>query len=220
MSEGRFIVVEGIDGAGSTTLVNGLVNHCRSIRRPVRMTHEPSSGPIGSMIRQVLTRRLGVPSNFGPLPLGWATMALLFAADRLDHLDTEVLPLLADGITVICDRYDLSSLTYQVATAATEVADDARPALDWVHELNRRARRPDLTIVVDVNPDVAAQRRKQRGLGREIYEEADLQVRLAAAYANAEQIIPTDRIVHVDGNRDAAAALTAAVEELNKLDGR
>jgi dTMP kinase len=218
MSEGRFIVVEGIDGAGSTTLVNGLVSHCRSVRRPVRMTHEPSAGPIGSMIRQVLTRRLGVPSNFGPLPFGWATMALLFAADRLDHLDTEILPLLHDGITVICDRYDLSSLTYQVATASVDSADEAQPALDWVRELNRRARRPDLTIVVDAEPGVAAQRRKQRGLGREIYEEADLQARLAAAYAKAEQLMASDRVVHVDGNRDAAAALAAAIKELDKLD--
>jgi dTMP kinase len=220
MSEGRFIVAEGIDGAGSTTLVNGLVDHFRSARRPVRMTHEPSSGPIGSMIRQVLTRRLGVPSNFGPVPLGWATMALLFAADRLDHLDTEVLPLLSDGITVICDRYDLSSLTYQVATAASDNPDETRQALEWIRELNRKARRPDLTIVVDVDPDVAAQRRKQRGLGREIYEEADLQVRLAAAYARAEALVPSDRIVHVDGNRDVAAALAAAIEALSKLDAR
>lgn len=220
MSEGRFIVVEGIDGAGSTTLVNGLVGHCRSVRRPVRMTHEPSSGPIGTMIRQVLSRRLGIPSNYGPLPLGWATMALLFASDRLDHLEVEILPLLADGITVICDRYDLSSLTYQVATASSDNPDEARQAIEWVRELNRRARRPDLTIVVDADPDVAARRRKERGLGREIYEEAELQARLAAAYAKAEQLIVSDRIVHVDGNRDAAAALAAAIQELDKLDAR
>jgi dTMP kinase len=218
MSEGRFIVVEGIDGAGSTTLVNGLVAHCRSVRRPVRMTHEPSSGPIGSMIRQVLTRRLGVPGNLGPVPLGWTTMALLFAADRLDHLDTEILPLLAEGITVVCDRYDLSSLTYQVVTATADGADETQSALDWVRELNRRARRPDLTIVLDVDPAVAAQRRMQRGLGREIYEETELQARLAAAYVQAEKLVPSDRIVHVDGNRDAAAALAAAVEALDKLD--
>jgi dTMP kinase len=218
MSEGRFIVVEGLDGAGSTTLVNGLVNHYRSERRAVRMTREPSSGPIGSLIRQVLSRRLGIPSNYGPLPLGWATMALLFASDRLDHLDAEILPLLADGITVICDRCDLSSLTYQAATATADDAQETEQVIDWIRELNRRARRPDLTIVVDAHPEVAARRRTERGLGREIYEENDLQERLAAAYAKAEQLISSDRIVHVDGNRDAAAALAAAVEELKKLD--
>jgi dTMP kinase len=220
MSEGRFVVVEGIDGAGSTTLVNGLVNHLRAARRPVRMTREPSGGPLGSLVRQVLSRRLGIPSNYGPVPLGWATMALLFASDRLDHLDAEILPLLSDGITVICDRYDLSSLTYQAATASADSPEEVARAIEWIRELNRRARRPDLTIVVDVDPEVAARRRKERGLGREIYEEADLQVRLAAAYAKAEQLIPLDRIVHVDGNRDAAAALAAAIEELRKLDAR
>jgi dTMP kinase len=71
---------------------------------------------------------------------------------------------------------------------------------------------------VDVDPEVAARRRKERGLGREIYEEAELQARLAAAYAKAEKLTGSDRIVRVDGNRDAAAALAAAVEELNKLD--
>ena len=218
MIGGRFIVVEGIDGAGSTTLASRLAEQWRSERRPVHQTCEPSSGPIGALIRQVLSRRLVTPTEFGAVPLGWAEMALLFAADRIDHLESEILPLLRDGITVVCDRYDLSSLTYQVATATPGASDEMEQVVGWVRELNRRARRPDFTIVLDVDPEVAARRRRARGFGKELYEDVELQTRLAAAYANAESLVIGDRLVHIDGNGSVESVVVAATQELHKLD--
>ena len=165
MIEGHFIVIEGIDGAGTTTQAQRLAEHLQGRGLPVCVTHEPTTGPVGALLRQALTHRFVVPGTHGVRPPSWRTMAMLFAADRLDHLDSEIMPNLFDGVTVICDRYDLSSLAYQSATA-----NDADAAVDWLRALNAHARRPDLTLVVNVPAEVAAQRRRRRGQAEELYE--------------------------------------------------
>jgi dTMP kinase len=217
MIEGAFIVVEGIDGSGSTTVAERLAAHLASKKRPAHRTCEPSGGPIGSMIRQILAHRIVIPSEFGAASPGWATMALLFASDRLDHLEAEVLPRLRDGVIVVSDRYDLSSLAYQSATAPTDDPEQAARIVAWIRELNVRARRPDLTLVLDVRPEVAAERRKNRGGARELYEDGELQTRLAEAYARAEHLAPGDRIVHVDANKPIDEVVTACSDAVDQL---
>jgi dTMP kinase len=212
VSRGAFIVIEGIDGSGSTTIVDRLVASLRAKSRAVHRTCEPSAGPIGSMIRQILSHRIVVP---GPRAPGWATMALLFAADRLDHLEAEVEPRLAAGTMVVSDRYDLSSLAYQSATAPSGASDDVVVA--WIRELNRRARRPDLTIVLDVSAEVAASRRQERGSAKELYEDLDLQSRLARAYADAEKLVPGDRVMHIDASQPVEAVLAATIAAVEQL---
>jgi dTMP kinase len=138
-------------------------------------------------------------------------MALLFASDRMDHLQAEVLPRLRDGVVVISDRYDLSSLAYQTATAPVDDPEQGVRVAAWIRELNRHARRPDLTLVLDVRPEVAAERRKSRGGARELYEDGELQTRLSRAYAAAEELLPGDRIVHIDANASAADVVKASI---------
>jgi dTMP kinase len=218
MMQGQFIVVEGIDGAGTTTIAGRLVEVLKAQKRPVIVTREPSWGPVGALIRQILAQRVVVPGSFGPRSPGFATMALLFAADRVDHLEAEVEPYLHDGMTVVCDRYDLSSVAYQSATADAD--DPARGAeiTEWIRTLNQRARRPDLTVVLDVPAEIAAERRRARSFGRDdLYEHLDLQKKLAALYARAEELLPGDKIVHIDANRpvdDVLADVVRAVREL------
>jgi dTMP kinase len=219
MIEAVFIVVEGIDGSGSTTVVERLAAHLASKKRPAHRTCEPSGGPIGSMIRQILAHRIVIPSEWGAASPGWATMALLFASDRLDHLEAEVLPRLRDGVIVVSDRYDLSSLAYQSATAPADDPEKARRVVAWIRELNVRARRPDLTLVLDVRPEVAAERRKTRGGARELYEEGELQARLAEAYGRAEELVPGDHVVHVDANQPIEAVVGACVSAVDQLLG-
>lgn len=206
MIEGLFIVLEGVDGAGTTTHTKTLAASLSARGLPVHTTREPSDGPIGVMIRQVLTGRLVVPGLHGPRPPTWKTMALLFAADRADHVEAEIEPNLRDGVTVLSDRYYHSSIAYQSATAPEghDRADVAR----WVREINRHARRPDLTIVLDVAPEVAAKRRLERGKGAEIYDDLELQRELTRFYAEIDGHFPDERIVHVDssGTRDEVAA--------------
>ncbi len=177
MIEGLFIVLEGVDGAGTTTHTRILAKSLEKRGLPVHTTREPSDGPIGVMLRQILTGRVVVPGVNGPRPPSWSTMALLFAADRVDHVEAEIVPNLMDGVTVLSDRYDYSSVAYQSLSAGGDAG-----ALAWVREINRHARRPDLVIVLDVPHEVSAARRKSRGGRRELYEVPELQERLSSFY--------------------------------------
>ncbi|MBS2017174.1 MAG: dTMP kinase [Deltaproteobacteria bacterium] len=187
------MVLEGIDGAGTTTQTSVL---CERLRKDggaaVRTTREPSDGPIGSLVRQVLTGRIVAPGGRAP---GWATMALLFAADRMDHVESEIEPFLASGGIVISDRYDASSLAYQSVSSGR--GGDA--AVEWIRQLNRHAMRPDLTVVIDLPADLAAARREARGEPAQLYEQNETQQALATFYRDLAAHMPDDKIVVVDG---------------------
>jgi dTMP kinase len=189
-SQGLFIVLEGVDGAGTTTQVAQLTAALRG-RLPVRPTREPSAGPVGALLRLALTGRLVTPETRAP---SWQVMALMFAADRLDHVECEIAPCLAGGALVISDRYYHSSVAYQSRSAGGDAA-----AIDWIRALNRHARRPDLTIVLDVPAQVAAQRRRERG-GEELFDDDAFQARLCDFYAQLERYFPDEAIVHVAGD--------------------
>jgi len=191
---GRFIVVEGVDGSGSTTHTKQLAKALRKRGHKVHTTCEPTTGPIGALIRQVLQKRITMPGESGPRSLAWSTMALLFAADRLDHLDSEIVPALRTGEWVISDRYDLSSLAYQSLTAPS-----AAEVVPWIRQLNAHALRPDLTIVLDVPSELAAERRGSRGSKEELFERHELQRRLVEVYLRAEELVPGDPLSHVSG---------------------
>jgi len=201
--EGLFVVLEGIDGSGTTTQAERLVEWLKSERRLVHVTREPTSGPVGSLLRLVLTHRLTLSG-----PRRAATMALLFAADRLDHVDSEIDPYLRDGYVVISDRYDLSSLVYQSVLLESE-GMSPEEAIAFVRQVNRFARRPDLTLVLGVRPDVAAARRRKRGGPIELFEDADLQVRLAAEYLEPRKFVGDDRVTVLDGNLEPPAVAEA-----------
>ena len=210
---GAFVVFEGIDGAGTTTQAALYAARLRARRRLVHVTNEPSGGPIGSLIRQVLRHRVAMPSGRQP-----DTMALLFAADRLDHLGSEIEPCLREGYVVLSDRYDLSSLAYQATTGAGGARELAE-MVAWIRELNRHALRPDATIVLDVSPEVAATRRDKRGGPRDLYETTELQARLAEVYRRAEDLTPGDRVIHLDGEAPVSAVTDALEAALAPIVG-
>ncbi|MDP3273732.1 MAG: dTMP kinase [Deltaproteobacteria bacterium] len=210
-SQGLFVVLEGIDGAGTTTQTERLVRALRARSMRAQATREPTNGPIGTMIRQVLTGRIVVADERGPRAPDWPTMALLFAADRMDHLDADILPALRAGTLVVSDRYDHSSVAYQSASAQDP------SSVRWIRELNARARRPDLTIVLDVPERVASQRRAARGERAELYEQSAFLQRLAGFYRVLDQHFPGEPIAHIDGDQPedvVHAAVVAAVEPL------
>jgi dTMP kinase len=193
MASGRLVVLEGIDGAGTTTQATRLVEHLRRDGIAARGTREPSDGPVGTLVRQVLTGRIIVPGGRAP---GWATMALLFAADRMDHVESEIEPFIAQGGIVVSDRYDASSLAYQSVSSGSE----SKGAVEWIRSLNRYVRRPELTIVLDLPPDVAAERRQQRGEAAQLYDQNEVQRALAEFYRDLARHLPNDRIAVVDAS--------------------
>ena len=192
MSKGRFIVLEGVDGAGTTTQTSLLAARIRKSGAQVRTTREPSDGPVGATIRQILAGRIVGAGGRAP---GWATMALLFAADRMDHVEAEIEPFLATGGIVVSDRYDASSLAYQSVSSGRGGPN----TVEWIRTLNKNARRPDLTIVLDVSPEVAATRRESRGDAAQLYEQNELQRALCAFYKDLARQVPGDRVAVVDG---------------------
>jgi dTMP kinase len=186
---GRLIVIEGLDGAGTTTQTKRLVEHLHANGRKAHATREPSDGPVGRLIREMLTGGHAIEGE----KLAQSTFGLLFAADRLDHMQREVEPQLTAGALVISDRWYHSSLAYQ-GTGADR---------DWIAMLNARARRPELTIFLKVRPEVAAQRRAAARRKEELFEDLVMQQSVDAGYQAtiAELRAQGERIEILDGEK-------------------
>jgi dTMP kinase len=217
-AQGLFIVLEGIDGSGTTTQAKLLVEALQRNERRALYTAEPSGGPIGRLIRRALQSRWDPELDGAERRLEWSSLALLFAADRLDHAGSVIVPALEAGSVVVSDRYDLSSLIYQSLTAP-----DPAAALEWVRGLNAQARRPDLTVVLEVAPEAAEKRRELRGAPADLFEERALQERLAAAYRAAESFVPGDQLVRVSAIAEieqVAAAVAQAVSRAADIEFR
>lgn len=158
MPKGKFIALEGLDGSGISTQVGLLKKWFLGRGERVFATKEPTDGPIGALIRQALTRRVVRPDGS---PLDDTTLALLFAADRVDHLRCHIVPKLEQGVHVISDRYYLSSFAYQ------SLGDD----LEWIKTINSRAQRPDLFILLVVPPITSQERMSRDRWQVDLYEE-------------------------------------------------
>ncbi|MCH7837336.1 MAG: dTMP kinase [Chloroflexi bacterium] len=200
----RFIVLEGLDGSGITTQSESLRIWCEQHGIPVFVTREPTEILAGSLIRSALKHRV----QFSP-----AVMALLFAADRLDHLENEIRPQLEGGKTVISDRYYLSEYAYQ----SIEVE------LKWLRELNSECPRPDMTIFIDVPAQMSLKRlnadvwRSSERL--ELYEEEGILVEVREHYLKTIELLRAEgeRIEIVDGSQplaEVANAIASLVEPL------
>src|SRR5260221_11866499 len=127
-----FAALEGIAGSGRTTQLERLVSHLDAgLGRRAHATREPSTGPVGRLLRELLLGQHALPDG---APADGHAMALLFAADRRDHLRREIEPALAAGTDVVSDRYLMSSLAYQ--------AEEAERS--WVASLARVVRAPDI----------------------------------------------------------------------------
>jgi len=122
-------------------------------------------------------------------------MALLFAADRQDHVEAEIEPNLMDSVNVICDRYVYSSIVYQSVSAENPAA------VEWIASLNRHVQKPDLVFYLKVDPDEALRRRRHRSQQTEIYDDPKFQRRLAAAYDELAALFPDVNVTEVDANR-------------------
>jgi len=194
VSPGRLIVIEGLDGAGTTTQAKRVVDH---LGATAHLTREPSDGPVGRLIREMLVGNHAIENA----ALSQSTFGLLFAADRLDHLQREVEPALAAGKTVISDRWYHSSLAYQ-GTGADR---------DWILALNSRARRPELTIFLQVRPEVAAKRRAAAKRREELFEDLQMQIDVDRGYrATIEELrAANERIEILDGEQPEDAVFGA-----------
>ncbi len=170
--------LEGPDKSGKTTQSLILVKTLRRKGLDAVYTTEPSTGEVGKFIRQhILRKRQRV---------NIAVEALLFAADRIDHVENEIKPLLTNNKLVISDRYVYSSLAYQGAAGLD---------ISWIREVNRLILKPDLVIYLDVPLDVVLQRCRGE---RSVMENEEIQERVKEVYEN---LLNEENIIQIDGNR-------------------
>ena len=176
--KGVFICIEGLDASGKTTHARKLVRNLRRRGLDALYTTEPSSGEIGKFIRtHILQRKRRVPS---------VVEALLFAVDRVDHMEKEIKPALEEGKIVVSDRYVYSSLAYQGAAGLD---------LKWIQEINRLALPPDLAIYIDVPPEIVVKRIRRK---KSVMERLETQRRVREVYM---KFVENGRLVPINGNR-------------------
>ncbi|MCC6031288.1 MAG: dTMP kinase [Pyrobaculum sp.] len=154
-----FVAVEGIDGSGKSTVIGLLAE----MLPRVYVTREPSGGPIGRLIREWALRGGSIDPHVD---------ALLFAADRIEHYRREIEPKLRENFLVVTERYIESSIAYQGAAGVS---------IEFVKYINSLVPRPDLTIILDVDPEIAIARIARRG-GVEKFEHVSFLRRVREIY--------------------------------------
>jgi len=173
-----FICIEGLDGSGKTTQAKRLVKNLRRRGFDAVYTTEPSTGKVGKLIRGfVLDRKKRVSI---------ALEALLFAADRVDHVETVVEPRLRQGKIVVCDRYVYSTLAYQGAGGLS---------LDWIEGISQFALKPHLALFIDVPTNVVVKRLRRK---KTVMETKRNQEKVREVYL---KMVQAQRLILVDGDK-------------------
>jgi len=174
---GFFICIEGLDGCGKTTQARLLVKALRKRGYDAIYTAEPSRGKIGKFIKRYCLH--------GERRVSTIVEALLFAADRYEHVENEIIPALEQGKIVVSDRYVYSSLAYQGAAGLS---------LDWIRRINQHAVTPDLAIYLDVEPETVIKRLKPE---RSVMENLETQRKVREVYT---KLVEEGELVKVNGN--------------------
>ena len=195
------MVLEGLDGAGTTTQAALVGDALRERGYAVCVTAEPTDGPLGRVLRSHLR---------GEITLGPHAAALTFTADRADHLERTIRPALDRGEWVVSDRYLLSTVAYQGAEGVDQ---------DWILEASRGFEVPDLTFYLDVPGSQLVERLKERDL-TERYEEPAFSGRLRSAYEEAIGALRArgHLIEVIDGSRAPADIRDDILARLDALD--
>ncbi len=189
MTPGRFVTLEGIDGAGKSTHLDAIVDWFQRRGADVVRTREPGGTPLAEALRELVLAR----------PMDALTEALLVFAARRDHLQQVIEPALARGAIVVSDRYTDATFAYQGGGRGFDPA-----VLSQLEGWVQRGRQPDLTIWLDAPPAVAAARRRAgRAADRFEVEDEAFFARVAAVYA-ARCAAEPQRFVRIDADADVA----------------
>jgi len=167
-----FIVLEGIDGCGKSTQAKLLYNWLKK-KHDVILTKEPTESKIGKFIREILSGSISVDPK---------TLALLFTADRYEHLENEVIPALNSKKIVVCERYYFSTIAYQAAQGLER---------EWLENLNKFALKPDIALFIDVLPEIAV----KRTVTGEIFETCEFSKKIYKNYLNFN-------LIKINGKQD------------------
>ena len=204
--QGWFISFEGIDGSGKSTQARRLSEALEEQGYQTLLTREPGGSPGAEDIRALVLE--GEPDRWSA-----ETELLLFTAARRDHLERTIRPALDAGKVVICDRFADSTRMYQGLSRG-----DLRDKVDQLHDL-MIAQDPDLTLLIDMDPDTGLDRALSRGTGEERFEQfgASLQTQMRTGFLDLAREF-SNRFIVIDGNRSveevAADVLSATLGRL------
>lgn len=199
---GFFVAIEGLDGCGSSTQVRLVTKVLLQEKVKVFSTKEPTNGPVGKLIKNVLN------DKYCSLPP--AAIQLLFAADWGCHLTLDIIPRLEKSELVITDRYAWSSVAYGSVDLGTE----------WLFNLNKNYILPDLTIFIEVNPEVCLKRLAKEKRSLELFEEKE---KLGTAWATYHSLVTKYWWTHmavVDGEQkrqEVTEAILARIKSHRKF---
>lgn len=186
---GKFIVIEGADGAGTTTMSKKLAEELEA-----QWTCEPTDKTIGEKVDEII-------SSDGYSP---EATALAFASDRMVHLEERVLPWLEKGQVVVSDRYYHSSLVYQPVMGADP---------DWVKQVNQDALIPDLTVILDISAEIGMERVGERGHDGNVFEELDFQEKVVRKYREFDE---REDVVVIDASRSKEEVFQDVLEAVKQ----
>lgn len=194
-----WIVFEGPDGVGKSTIIREVANILSQEGFKVAVTYEPSDSEIGKLIREWLLKTKVEPPH---------VYALLFTADRYIHVYQKVMPLLRSGNIVLQERYIESTIVYQHAMGLP---------LEWLEILNRYLPNPDLVIVLDAEPEEILKRLKERKKSIEIFEDIEFLRKVRGLYI--ERALKNNYIiVNTTGKtiKDTTAQILSIIKEVIK----
>ncbi len=196
LSRGFFIVLEGIDGAGKTTLAKMLIDEFKSRGMQAVYTYEPTDSLIVRAVK----------GEYAPYRDAFVD-ALAFALDRLIHVKSLILPMLEKGVSVVSDRYFYSSVAYQSAMGAP---------YEWVMEVNKHAFKPDLAIYLDIPPELAITRRKGLSSRFPEFEEVEFLSKVRQYY---KRMVSEGLLIEVDATREIQTVYMEVLEKVKSSQG-
>lgn len=205
-NEALFIVFEGIDGSGTSTQSELLQKYFLSQNKKAVLSSEPSSGPIGNLIRECFKKRISLVDD---KKLFDEQIAYLFVADRHDHLYNNidgVFTLKQKGITSICTRYFFSSLAYNCSN---------KEEADFIKQLNSKFPMPDLTIYIDNPIKVSLERIKNRAF-KDVYENKNKLIQVKSNYDKIFSQDFTKNVLIVKGDNSPEEVHNTIVKYINE----
>ncbi len=180
------IVIEGLDGAGTTTQMRLIAKRLEDEGKKVFITHEPTDYPIGRMVREVLQKKIKTTPE---------ALALLFSADRDDHLYNKEYGLekmIDDGFIIVTDRYKYSSIAYQGAECDIE----------YIKAINSRFPHPSHLIFVDTTPEACMERIEKRGCEKELFERLEFLKKVRENYIEQFSSLPEEvNYLYINGDK-------------------
>lgn len=200
LNKGKFIVIEGIDGAGTTSQSKLLHEEFKKKSIESILTFEPTDGEVGKLIRRFLQKDVVFDEH---------TVALLFAADRINHINSKILKNINTGKIVISDRYFLSSLAYQSVNVDT----------GFIEKINKYHIAPDITVLIDIDPEISLKRKNiSNSKKADVYEKIDFQIKVRNNYLKfAEKYKEKHNVKIINGNEDIEVVTKNIISEVSKI---